>query len=194
MKVTVFPRGFIGFDIGQPEVYPKKADYVDLIRNLEHNWPTRDTESSNPFDPAVAQLWKEYVSGASKLSSFDFRERILKTAFKAFATDDFYNWCALQTNNPYFSATHTKFMNDTFNFLESGKRSVNVQSWRSIVAIGSPGDNSKSSYRLKEFFRRDGDQYAVRGSDMVSIIQTWVSYEGGYSDLLNTLAIFFGEI
>lgn len=194
MKIVVFPRGFIGFDAGQPEAYPRKADYVSLIKNLQNNWSTESTQSTAPFDPSVAQLWKEYVNGASYITSFDFRERILKAAFKAFGTTDFFAWCDLQTTNPFFSATHTKFMNDTFGFLETGKRSISVGSWRNIVAIGSPADNSKAVYRLDDFFRLSGPTECQRESNLVSIVQTWVSYENGYSDLLNTLAIFFGEI
>jgi hypothetical protein len=195
LNLIVYPRGFIGFDNGQSAVVPKQMDYADLVKNIVYNRPTDDNQVNNPFNPEVSTLWREYVSGAGRISSFDFRERILKAALNAFGTNNFQQWCELQVSNPYFSATHVKFMNDTFGYLDTGVRGVNVQSWRNIVAIGSPGDNSKSVYKMREFFRLDEKQpYAIKESNLLPFINTWVSYEGGFSDLLNTLAIFFGDI
>ena len=191
--IAIYPRGFVGFDAGVVKAAPSIKDLLATVRSVEFNRQIA-TPSLYPSNPDVDALWRDYVGGSAKMSSFATRERLLMIAMAAFGTDDFYQWCELQLQNPFFSANHKRFMNDTFDFLETGKRSLGISTWMSIVRISEQPQNAEMVlYSYKDFFGTGGPG-PQRTASLLDVLQMWASRDNGFDDLLGALIVFFGKV
>lgn len=196
MTALIYPRGFVGFGTGVAKDQPNPAAFLQAVRASEFNRPAPREASAYDSNPVIDALWREYVGGNGRTSSFEFRERILVAALSAFGTTSFYDWCVLQATNPFFSAMHKRFLNDTFQFIDTGKRSMGITTWLNIVRIDSSNvPTGDEGYNIKQFFRQDEKNTMLqRSSSMDEMIASWTSQEGGFEDLLGTLMILFGAI
>lgn len=194
MNAVAYPRGFLGFDIGLLPEKTNANDFIRTVRSIEYNRSPKDV-SEYTSNPSVDALWKDHVDGLCYTTAFAFRERILTVALSAFGTQSFYDWCELQSLNPMLNTMHKKFLNDTFMFISTGKRSMNVNTWMNIVRI-NPSDKSESDcpYEIKEFFRVQNSPAGQREIGLVETIASWTSQENGFDDLLATLMVLFGAI
>lgn len=195
MSTVIYPRGFLGYDVGVVQEKSKVKEFLQTIRGLEFNRPVTPKINTFPPNPDVDRIWTEYLNGSNHTSSFAFRERILVTAFRVFKTNSFYDWCNLQNNSPYTNSVHKKFLEDTFQFIKTGKRGVNVSTWIGIVKI-DPENNStrNTSIDLSGFFGLNRAQSDRTSFTTIDTINSWVSHPGGFDDLLACLVIFFGSI
>lgn len=192
-NIVLYPRGFIGFDTG---LITDKATGVNMdewVKSIKLNKPIMEPVSPYKGIPQVDAIWNEYQSGTKLITSFDFRESIIKTALMAFGTQSFFAWCELQTKNIYLTALHRKFLNDTFQFIESGKRSISNTTWQSLIKMREASvQDAEVPYALNEFFRINGPNTAQRSFRTTDIIAQWVTQEEGFDDLLSTIHILFG--
>lgn len=195
MPTIIYPRGFLGLDVGVVEEKSKVKEFLQTVRGLEFNRPVSPNVNAFPPNPDVVRLWEEYLNGSKRTTSFAFRERILVVALKVFGTSNFYDWCALQNTSPYTTSIHKKFLQDTFNFIRTGKRAVGVSTWISLVKI-DPEDSStrNTSTDLNDFFGLKRPMDSRPSFTTIDIINEWVSSPGGFDDLLASLVIFFGSI
>ncbi len=192
-NVVLYPRGFIGFDTGLITDKTSGVDMDSWVKSIKLNKPIMQEVSPYKGIPQVDSLWKEYESGVKFITSFDFREKILKLALISFGTLSFYDWCNLQNKNIYFTALHKKFLNDTFKFIEEGKRSVANTTWQSLLSMKEANSqDSEAVYEMNDFFRMNqGEDY--RRSFRLSItLEEWTMKENGFEDLLMTLHLLFG--
>jgi hypothetical protein len=195
MQVAVYPRGFLGFDIGINKGDTKASEFMQTIKGLEFNRTIQPSTSAHPSNPNIDELWQQYIGGSSFISSFAFREKILLNALKCFGTDNFYDWCLLQVKNPFATPMHTKFINDTLRFIGEGTRSVSVTSWSNLLNINNkPSVGVDNDIALKTFFRTNLPNEMQKQRDMTSIVICWTSQEGGFEDLLATMYILFGKL
>ena len=143
--------------------------------------------------PQVDSIWKEYEAGVNFITSFDFREKVLKTALIAFGTLSFFDWCNLQNKNIYFTALHKKFLNDTFTFIETGKRSVANTTWQSLLSMKeATSKDAETVYNLNDFFRMNQSEQFRRSFRLSDAIADWTVQENGFEDLLMTIHLMFG--
>lgn len=192
-NVVLYPRGFIGFDTGLITDKSSGVNMDDWVRSIKLNKPIMQEVSPYKGIPQVDAIWKEYQSGVSFMTSFDFREKVLKTALTAFGTLSFYDWCNLQNKNIYFTALHKKFLNDTFSFIQTGKRSIVNTTWQSLLSMKEaiPKD-AETPFDLNDFFRTNEVDYARRSFRLSDILVEWTSKENGFEDLLMTIHLLFG--
>lgn len=192
--IAVYPRGFVGFDIGVVKAAPNIKDLVATVRAVEFNRQP-PAQQLYPSNPVIDALWREYAGGSARMTSFAIRERVLKAALSAFGTTNFYDWCLLQAQNPFMTGAHKKFLNETFNFIETGNRSVQVGTWMNIIRINSAASaQGETPYQINKFFGIGGPSGSERTATLDTVIQCWTSQEGGFEDLLGTLAVLFGAI
>ena len=196
MAAVIYPRGFVGFDIGAPQNKKTVTDFLETVRGLEFNRAIQKNVNLYPSNPEIDALWREYTGGTGRTSAFAFRERILLAALKAFGTKNFTDWVELQKSNPYIGPIHKKFLNDTFEFIKSGKRSVSITSWQGLVRISTIGKVTGDVQidNIKDIFTCGVDSTESGEKQLTEIIQVWVSKENGFDDLLGTLVVLFGLI
>jgi hypothetical protein len=190
---VVYPRGFLGFDIGLP-AENRSTSLSKLIEAVRSNRSVIKQNSVVISNHMVENAWLQYKTGDRFIQSFAFREQILKIAMQAFGTKSFLDWCILQTENPYMTEMHKRFLNDTFNFIDTGKRSVNLLSWMNLISVRElKAHDETPEYQYIKYFGMSEPLHFRRNTDLISNIITWVSRPGGYEDLVGTLHIFFGD-
>lgn len=195
MNTVIYPRGFLGFENGQVQAVPLTNNFLQTVKQLQFNRPIPKNNNGYSSNSEVDTLWKEFIGGSSFITNFDFRQRILKTALSVFGTQNLLQWCTLQESNPFVTDMHKKFLNDTFMFIETGKRSVNITTWLNLVCISSNKTNSDNCcFNTKVFFRLDKSQDSQKAVGLETTLIDWTSQEGGFEDLLGTLAVLFGNI
>lgn len=190
-QVVIYPRGFAGFDIGLPVRITKPTNNA-IFKSILHN-TTGIRENKNVISNTdVEALWKGLCSGNKFISNEKFREAILICALTSFGTDDFYEWISLQANNQYLSSEHIRFINDTFNFIKTGQRSLNISFWLQLL-VGNSDQNSSSVKINFDYFGSNKPLHKRENSKVKDTIIKWVSQPNGFEDLLGTMHILFGD-
>lgn len=192
-EVVVYPRGFMGFNIGLP-TQNKSVDLSKIMDSIRLNIPVGNVGKPSISNTQVEANWRAILTGDRYIRSFSFQEQIMISALQAFGTDSFLNWCTLQATNPYFTDMHKRFMNDTFNFIKRGQRAVNIQQWMSIISVRQPNKSDASTpYNYADFFGLSERLEWRRSEKLLNALQDWVSRPNGHADLAGTLHILFGE-
>lgn len=215
--IVLYPRGFLGFDIGLAARDPSN-NLDQILQAIKFNKPVpkQDVIVSNHD---VDALWQEYVTGAKHVVASGFRDKILLAALRAFGTMDFGEWCAIQEMSPYFTDMHRRFLNDTFGFIATGNRAVSILSWQKLVEYQEATHKDRETRLEHESLFCEGttwiekptvDSAVVRQSwptpwidgyeesrprrELVSVLHFWCAKHGGLEDLIASLHILFGSI
>lgn len=190
-NIVIYPRGFLGYDIGLP-VKKEKSDITQLmasVRFYKSNLPKDRTVISND---EVNDLFSRIFKATPGTKTMEFRERILKAALTAFGTTDFLDWCELQAGNPYFTSLHKRFMNDTFKFINTGEREINIYTWDRLISPGIAAQKDVNTpYEYRQYFKMDQASLFRKPSTVQGTIQSWVSQPGGFEDMIQSLRIMF---
>lgn len=191
--IIVYPRGFLGYDIGLP-VINENNDITKLIAAIRQNKPLAKGSNNLVVNNVIDNLWRQFNQGNRFIKSFAFRQQILEAALTAFGTTSFLEWCELQNDSPYLTEMHKRFLNDTFNFISTGERSINLLNWMSLIKLRELSSSDDSpEYRYADFFDLNQPIHFRREITVKSNIQTWVARRNGFVDLLQTLHILFGN-
>lgn len=208
-NVVIYPLGFLGFDIGL-QVKEGTSNLDNITAAIRYNRPIPKQESiiSNHD---VQTLWKQYNGGFKFVTDHDFREKILLTAIRAFGTNDFFEWCELQKQSPFFTDMHRTFILDTLDFISGKqKRKIAIHSWPMLIQKREVTTEDRDiGFSIAKYFdnsRGQGlgdaplqpwmevDNFAPLERELPSVIWSWVSKDNGFNDLLMSLHILFGDM
>lgn len=193
-QIVVYPRGFLGYDIGLP-VQRETTDIVKVMSSLRYNKPNISRERTVISNQEIETLHNQVLLGNGSLKSMEFREKILQVALGAFGTKSFFDWCETQQTSPYFTDLHRRFLNDTFDFIVNGRRSMNVTTWAQIIRPrAESAEDRKVDYNYKSFFKLDQSALFRRSFGVAGAVACWTSHPGGYSDLISSLNILFCDM
>jgi hypothetical protein len=182
-----YPSGFIG------------TSQVPLTKPLDPAIAERTSRSVNAIvepnlmggNGDVQALWDAVCAGEPRVSSFEFRERILQVAKPAFGTTSLYEWLVSQVNSPTFSPYHADYLNETLEFALYGvKRRLSYNNWVVLLAPNHAMPPTTVPRTLQEWTT---DRYQRGGMTVTSLIACWVSQERGIVDLLESLFVLFGK-
>lgn len=191
-QVVIYPRGFAGFDIGLP-IRVTKPTNAAIFKSILHNNSSLRENKNVMSNTDVEGLWKGLTNGNSYISNESFREAILISALNAFGTKNFYEWIDLQINNQYLGNDHVRFINDTFNFIKTGQRSLNIAFWLQLLAGNNDNNGNRVKVNLDNFFPSNRPLHLRDTTLVKDIIIKWVSQPNGFEDLLGSLHILFGD-
>lgn len=190
-SVVVYPRGFFSYDIGLP-VQRETTDIKKLMASVRFNRAQVSRDRTVISNEEIETLFTKSYKGEAGVRTMEFRKRILKAALGAFGTKSFYEWCELQMDNPYFSNMHKRFLNDTFRFIQTGEREINIMNWdRLVTAKKADAMDQKTPFEFKEYFKMDQVALFRRPFTVSGTIQSWVSQPGGFEDMVRSLRIIF---
>lgn len=215
--VVLYPRGFLGFDIGLAARDPN-TNLDQILAAIRFNRPVpKQAVIASNHD--VDELWREFTTARKYVTQANFREKILLAGLRAFGTDNFEEWCAIQERSPFFTDMHRRFLNDTFNFILTGNRSMNVMSWQTLLEY-EEATHKDREIRLdyKTLFGANLGGYMpttpfidiVTGpawprpgangynpihprTELSSVLHFWVAKDNGFEDLIASLFILFGS-
>lgn len=87
--------------------------------------------------------------------------------------------------NRFKSDLHYRFMCDTIEYIQTGKRSMSIHTWQQLLV--SPNGSLTKKVHTKTAYSMKSDCYRN-----ISVMQ-WLSHEGGLLDLVISLYIIFGK-
>lgn len=192
-QVVVYPRGFLGYDIGLP-VRQTASNPVKNLQDSFLNSRPVNRDRTVISNTAIENLYKTLLQGAWIPNNFEFRERVLDAALGAFGTKSFLDWCKLQEESVYFTDMHKRFLNDTFGFITTGERTMQLRSWMALVDLRpAPVHSHGSEYAYRKYFKMEQAALLRRSFRIEDNLQSWLSQPGGLEDMLTSLHILFGD-
>lgn len=146
---------------------------------------------------SIIELYNQVVGRQVIHTRFDFRERAIKVALRSFGIKNFLVWAELNKDSPTFTQLHADFIMDTMRFISTGKRELPVDTWERMIAPGSNDPINKIQYKeevIKNFpCGYDNTARKISDYDIHKVISKWLSKPGGFSDMIVTLYILFGD-
>lgn len=203
-SLTILQSGFLSY--ASPDLitnYPVKDTTVLQFVNLSKP----DNRSDNPYHyhREIDAVYNAYISDNRIISDFDYRERVLTAAKHAFGVESLLAWCDIQRNTQFLTTMHRKYIHDTLNYIATGYRGINTESWINLIEIRDVTDVDKRvEYNPSRYFDltannvpttaiRDDDYVGVLPKDLLKCIVAWVSHPTGFTDLIYSLYIIFGK-
>lgn len=191
-KVAVLQSGFLSLsDVGLVQTEPLQEDKV--IRSLQLGKPVDNNGNAFFYSKDIEELFKLYNSDHRVMASFSFRENFLAATKVAFGTPSFLGWATIQQNSPYLTTIHRKFLNDTFNFISTGRREVNIESWMGLVNPREATAMDKQiPVELSSYFSSANGTPALP-EKLSALIAQWTGQTNGFNDLMFFMALVFSK-
>lgn len=178
--LQLYPRGFLG------EAF--NSSVPGVVGDRPRNKPVAH--------PSIETLYVQYIKRNVSMESADFRKNVLIVALGAFGTKNFDHWVISQQQSPVFGDLHNQFIDDTLQFIETGRRQLSIENWDALIGENDRGERLIGySDVAKEFFGITADGYSrfPRNRAITDVIQLWVSKPGGFGDMLCTMHVLFGN-
>lgn len=195
--VKLYIRGFFG---------SKKYSTEALVQ--KRYTPVRSVFDLSPealqhvvMNEAIIEIYNQVVGRRVMHTKFDYRERVIQTALRAFGLDNFLVWAELNLESPTFSQLHADFITDTMRFIVTGKRDIPVDSWERMInqsandPINKPCYNPEVMRSFIEYFNNsiNWNRNSLGNYANTVVINRWLSHPTGFSDLVVSLYILFGD-
>lgn len=193
----IYPRGFLGAMM--PTSLQKKPSNQSWRAGVSFDVSIFEPNDSKivTVNPEIENFYAAFIRKDLLERDFDFREDVLRTVLNAFGTKSFEAWYLAQLQSPSFGDMHRRFLDDCINFFVSGKRDLSIQTWDSLIdSSDEPLTDPKLSERAQRFFygKKFVSELSQNGNPtIVEVVHDWISKPGGFSDLLITAHILFGN-
>jgi hypothetical protein len=195
--LKIYPSGFLG------SAAVNQTEPINLIVNvknlLNRNRVTKPTVYTANQD--VVQMWDSAILNDAAFKSFDYKEKILIIAMKAFGTLTVKQWIDAQVDNPTCGDTHYRWIDETLCYVMSGtSRSFQFNTWLTILSAARPDTEAKGYSKIMDKYF-GGKTPAIltssnnnpRTMSMVDFITAWVCKPNGIEDLTSSLNVLFGK-
>ena len=170
----------------------------DIVSSAVRNSTIPSAVSEFMFHPEISGMLANYLGDQKALLKFAFREQLIVAFKQATGMINFRTWIEAQSQCEYFIPMHRKFLLDTLQFIASGQRRMDIESWQRIMST-SPVAVSEKRERIdtNEWFGEykpnpkpwDGQVPTLTDDVLVK----WLQRPGGFKDLLFFCVIVFGE-
>jgi len=167
----------------------KRKSFTNLnLTALLFTFPKDETNNPNFYNIEVEQLFQLWRKDQSIVKDFDFIVDLLRTAKQAFGMDSFKDWLRIQEMGNQTTRVHVDFLRDTFTFLQTGKRDINIETWKNLFIHSN---NAKIfDINIDSIFYGDNSYLPTTVNE---VITQWISIPNGVSDLMMSLEIIFGK-
>lgn len=194
-KAVIYPRGFVGFDIGlKPAQAYSAQDIPELVSRSRLNKGSLGVLRTSSYNEVIEGMLWQRKNGFAGSDTIEFQSLAIQEALRAFGTSDMYDWLKLQTESPYFTGIHKEFLNDTFRFLLHGTRHSNLRAWESVVHLRGDTNAEATEYQWEKYLQAAGGSGGVVCTHLMQDhIRRWLSQPGGLDDMLYSLRIIFGS-
>jgi hypothetical protein len=191
----VHPRGFMG---GVPELRMEKTPPSITLFSAPspgHVTITQPGDSELCVNLQVEALYGNYLRRSGEVTGVPFRNNVLGVALSAFGTKSFYRWFVEQRVSPGMGDLQYRFLIDTLQFLQGGRRSLDMTTWETLVMVKQSVPVPKTYVEACEkFFGVRPTEYKAKSNEsLVDVLQHWCSRPNGIEDLLQSLHLLFGN-
>lgn len=156
-----------------------------FIRRLNHPNPITVVDG----DVTVDDLYKIYLSGRVNHQGWRFRKEVINAAARLFRNFPFF--INLQRDNPHLYGYNYDFLQDTVNYIATGKRRLSIQAWKELMSEHMP---PSGDYKTRTVFVVVPEAKYLLNSSTGDVISKWCQNQNGIEDLLLTMVILFGRV
>lgn len=143
------------------------------------------------YSNEITALFNKWSSKPELIRDFDFREKVLRAAFSAFATPYTQKWLLAQTTCPTVTKLHRAYLLELLAYLMyDDPRTIEPIQW--VRLLEASEKSTSVTVDLSEFIGK-GEAPAKVTSQFSELIRTWVSKPNGFTDLLVNIYIIFGD-
>lgn len=192
MRYPILQSGFVSItEVGMNSPKLEKTSFSETILGQEVDNSLADYF----FSVEVEKLIVELKNKPECARTFDFRERVIKAAFRCFAASTISQWVEMQSLRPSLGRLHKEFIADTLLYVYRGKdRSMETLQWSRLLFPESGG--SQQLLMSSMFSDKHKQSYAAISGSETAIevfITNWLSREHGINDMLKSLHVIFGR-
>lgn len=194
--LKLYPSGFLG-SASVLQTHP-----MDLVTTakLLLNKSVVHSVSKYTANEEVVSVWGDLASGLPEFKTFEFKERILKCALRAFGTNTLLEWVATQSTSPELTELHHRWMEETLLYVFTGKRrEMSNNNWRVLLSVAGTNTEAKGLSKLTTaifYGNMPSCQFSAEYRANISIksfVHLWVQQPGGVVDLMASLNVLFGN-
>jgi hypothetical protein len=180
----VYPSGFLGAS----NVRTTRPIDFEKIKEQLFNLSNVSNPDGHTANLRVSSLYERITAGEDIIKTFTFKDAVLRTAATSFGTQNWFDWVKAQASSPYMNEWHSKWIDETIEFVLQGKaRTQSTSNWVFLVE----GPPSLEAKRRSPVVQKAIDSLGVNLSLMDWVLM-WVSREGGIEDLAESLYVLFG--
>lgn len=141
-------------------------------------------------DLEITHLFEHYRDGTHTPLEFDYFMKVINKALDLLSVDA--NWVITQSFNPNLSKAKVGFLIDTINYLLTGRRSQSMTTWRAVCCDDAVSNAKGISLKGFSLHKEIVLPKKILFGQPASIISTWLSHNGGFADLVESLQLMFG--
>jgi hypothetical protein len=197
LLLKIYPSGFLGSGtVTQTEPINMVANVRNLLNKDRVIRTTPYTASAD-----VVGMWDDAMVNAPEFKSFDYKEKILVVAMKAFGTSSIKQWVDAQVDNPMCGDSHYRWIDETLHYVMTGaRRQYQYNTWLTILSTSRPDAEAKGYSKVMHQYFSTGTPALLSFSNknpktmsIVDFIAAWVSRPNGIEDLTASLNVLFGK-
>lgn len=195
--LKIYPSGFLG------SASVIQTEPIDMIVNVKNLLNRTRVNKATPYTASqdVVLMWEEALMNNKEFKSFEYKEKILVIAMKAFGTRLFKHWIDAQVDNPMSGDTHYRWIDETLKYvLEGVPRAFQYNTWLTVLSAARPDTEAKGYSKVMYDHFGNGRASILMGPNrnprtmsIVDFIHAWVSRENGIEDLAASLNVLFGK-
>jgi hypothetical protein len=193
--IKLYPRGFVGSRL-PIRLAVKPKPYEIKIRSAIQVGIVQPQQVTADPNHVVETLYAQYLKRSADTLSFEFREAVLIAALNAFGYPNFYTWYMVQLQSPSWGDMHMRFLNDTLEFLMTGRREMRLETWAHLIKPTDEVVLRQPTALAKKYFYME-NRPVPPDTELFSLentIQLWCEKPQGIEDLLGTLHLLFGNL
>lgn len=201
-NLKLYVRGFFGSRTLSTEAVQKRHAPLRSVFDL-----TPEAVQHVVSNETIIEIYNQVVGRQVHHVKFDYRERVIRVALRSFGVDDFRTWLEVNKSSPTFTQLHADFLMDTLRFIATGKRKIPVDSWERMISTGTNDPFNKIKYDEEELSKFEssmsfGNDGLIIGANVGqgkrpyainNVVNKWLSHIGGFSDMVVSLYILFGD-
>ena len=191
-KFCVYANGFVG----NAEVHQDVLVNSRVLQSANNATVDITSNSAHPVNSRIVSNYVTLLRNPSIAQTFDFREKVLRDVISAFGMPFLDPWFGANYSAGYLDPVRIRFLDECVNYVCGKGRSMPINVYQSSIALATEkGTTPRFSDTIDEFLGiRSADnakrQNTVKTSEL---IQGWVAQPGGFSDLIASSMIFWGD-
>lgn len=195
--LKIYPSGFLG------SANVIQTEPIDMIVNVKNLLNRTRVNKSTPYtaNQEVVLMWEDALMNSKEFKSFEYKEKILVLAMKAFGTRLIKHWIDAQVDNVMCGDTHYRWIDETLMYVMVGShRSFQYNTWLTVLSTARPDTEAKGYSKVMYNFFGNGKPSVLvdpannpRNMTVVDFLRRWVSQENGIEDLAASLNVLFGK-
>jgi len=195
--LKIYPSGFLGSGV------VTQTEPINMITNVNNLLNRNKVNKTTPYtaNQEVVDMWDTAMVNGQEFKSFEYKEKILIIAMKAFGTKSLKQWIDAQVDCPMCGDSHYRWIDETLEYVMRGtRRNYQFNTWVTVLSAARPDAEAKGYSRVMDYWLGNrtpvlltSTQTNPRMMSVVDFIAAWVARPNGIEDLTASLNVLFGK-